>query len=219
MEPLSTTTPPQPSPTSSAVSTSDRDALTSDFETFITMLTVQMENQDPLNPLDSQDFATQLATFSGVEQQVKTNDLLGTLNMQFLSSSLGDMASWVGMDARIAVPAHFDGSPVTIVPNPPSFAERTELVISDRTGAEVQRFDIPVSDAEFDWAGVTPEGTPFPDGRYSFDVVAYNRDEIIDVHTPDVIMRVQEVRSIDGQPVVVTEGGHLHPATLVSGLR
>ena len=43
-------------------------AESSDFETFLKMLTVQMQNQDPLNPVESTDYAVQLATFSGVEQ-------------------------------------------------------------------------------------------------------------------------------------------------------
>jgi len=56
--------------------------ISSDFETFLIMLTTQMENQDPLNPIESSDYAVQLATFSSVEQQVLTNDLLGTLSEQ-----------------------------------------------------------------------------------------------------------------------------------------
>ena len=56
-----------------------RSALASDFDTFLRMLTTQMQNQDPLNPIDSTDYATQLATFSGVEQQVRTNSLLADL--------------------------------------------------------------------------------------------------------------------------------------------
>lgn len=47
-----------------------------DFTTFLTMLATQIKNQDPLNPMDGADFAVQLATFSGVEQQVQTNMLL-----------------------------------------------------------------------------------------------------------------------------------------------
>ena len=61
---------------------STRAEVSSDFETFLKMLTVQMQNQDPLNPVDSSDYAIQLATFSGVEQQVKTNDLLASLGQQ-----------------------------------------------------------------------------------------------------------------------------------------
>lgn len=56
-----------------------RNALSSDFETFLKMLTTQMENQDPLNPVDSAEFAMQLATFSGVEQQIRTNDILADM--------------------------------------------------------------------------------------------------------------------------------------------
>ena len=59
---------------STSIAPSSNSALSSDFETFLKMLTVQMENQDPLNPVDSADFAVQLATFSSVEQQVLTND-------------------------------------------------------------------------------------------------------------------------------------------------
>ncbi len=50
-------------------------AVTSDYETFLRMLTTQLQNQDPMNPMESDDFAMQLATFSGVEQQVKTNEI------------------------------------------------------------------------------------------------------------------------------------------------
>ena len=43
------------------------------------MLTTQIKNQDPLNPMEGTEFAVQLATFSGVEQQVQTNQLLARL--------------------------------------------------------------------------------------------------------------------------------------------
>ena len=53
--------------------------LSSDFETFIRMLTAQARYQDPLEPLDSSQYATQLAQFSMVEQQVLANDRLAAL--------------------------------------------------------------------------------------------------------------------------------------------
>lgn len=206
---------PQAAPQSSAAAT----ALNSDFETFLVMLTAQMENQDPLNPLDSQDFATQLATFSGVEQQVQTNDLLSALSAQMLTSSLGDMASWIGKEARMAIPASFTSAPIEIIANPPSFAERTELIVKDANGAEVQKYDIPVSDEPISWAGVSDQGTPFPPGNYSFEVVAYSNDEVIDTHVPDIFTQVREVRIVSGQTVVAVEGGELYPSNAVSGLR
>lgn len=50
--------------------------LSSDFEVFLQMLTAQAEYQDPLEPIDSSEYAAQLAQFSMVEQQVMTNDLM-----------------------------------------------------------------------------------------------------------------------------------------------
>lgn len=210
---------PQSSRAEAAPAPTAHSVLSSDFETFITMLTAQMENQDPLNPLDSQDFATQLATFSGVEQQVKTNDLLSALASQLLTSSLGDMASWVGMDARIAAPAHFDGAPIELVANPPKHAERAELVVTNEAGSEVQRVSIPVSDQPISWAGVGSGGQPLASGTYSFKVEAFSKDEQIDSHVPDIFTRVSEIRTVDQTAVVVVKGGAIHPASLVTGLR
>ena len=76
--------------------------INSDFEMFLQMLTAQMKYQDPLNPVDSTDYATQLATFSGVEQAVLTNDLLKSLSSEMNAGGLADMAAWVGKDARAA---------------------------------------------------------------------------------------------------------------------
>ena len=82
--------------------------INSDFETFLKMLTTQLKNQDPLNPIESSDFAVQLATFSSVEQQVMTNDLLTGLSGQMGQMGMAQLASWVGMEERAPMPAQFD---------------------------------------------------------------------------------------------------------------
>ncbi|NNF91122.1 MAG: flagellar hook assembly protein FlgD, partial [Boseongicola sp.] len=106
---------PNPSPAADREGSS---ALSSDFETFLLMLTTQMQNQDPLNPIESQDFAVQLATFSGVEQQVLSNELLETLATGMGLSGMSQLAGWVGMEARVTAPAAFDGTPITLAPDP-----------------------------------------------------------------------------------------------------
>jgi len=75
-------------------------ALSSDFETFLRMLTTQMRNQDPLNPVESADFAVQLATFSSVEQQVQTNALLSGLGTQMATLGMGQFPGWIGLEAE-----------------------------------------------------------------------------------------------------------------------
>mgnify|MGYP003148389791 FL=1 len=157
--------------TSSAVATADNGSgakISSDFETFLKMLTVQMQNQDPLNPVDSSDYATQLATFSGVEQQVQTNDLLRSLAGQMGTGGLAQLAGWVGMQARAPVPAYFDGAPVSVVPNVQRGADAAQLVVFNESGAEVQRLDIGLDNQPVVWAGVRADGRQMTRRSLSF---------------------------------------------------
>ena len=100
-----------------------------------------MENQDPLNPTDSSEYAQQLATFSGVEEAVLTNDLLTALMVQMNTTGMAQLADWVGKEARAAAPAYFDGSPITLAPNPAVIADKVELVVYDEDGNEVLNKD------------------------------------------------------------------------------
>lgn len=108
--------------------------MTTDFKVFLKMLTAQARYQNPLEPIDSTEYASQLAQFSMVEQQVKTNDALGAMIGQMGSNNMAALASWVGMDARAVTPAYFDGSPVTVSPNPASVSDRVELAVLDENG-------------------------------------------------------------------------------------
>ena len=193
--------------------------ISSDFETFLKMLTVQMENQDPLNPTDSSEYAMQLATFSGVEQQVLTNDLLNALMMQMNTTGMAQMADWVGKEARAAAPAYFDGTPITIAPNPAAVADKVELVVYDADGTEVQRAEIPKSADPIEWAGSAADGTPFTTGLYTFAVESSANGEVILNETADIYATVQEVRSENGQSILILEGGVAVQATDVTALR
>src|ERR1017187_1131704 len=67
-------------PTSSVASAlNDNTEIASNFTTFLQLLTTQLQNQDPLSPMDTNQFTQQLVEFAGVEQQMKTNDTLSTL--------------------------------------------------------------------------------------------------------------------------------------------
>ncbi|MGZ9812572.1 flagellar hook capping FlgD N-terminal domain-containing protein [Pseudoroseicyclus sp. H15] len=193
--------------------------ITSDFNTFLTMLTVQLQNQDPLDPVDADDFAMQLATFSGVEQQVLTNDLLTAMSSQLALTSLADMAGWVGEEVRISAPAWFDGAPITLAPNPALAADAVELVVKDAEGREVQRLAIPVSAEPIEWAGVDENGQPFAPGVYSFSVISYSLGEILIAEQAEAYQRVDEVRAEGGEILLVFPGGSAAPASSVTGMR
>ena len=147
-----------------------RTSLTSDYEMFLQMLTTQMTNQDPLNPVDSSDYAVQLATFSSVEQQVLTNDLLIDLTSQLSASGLKDMAAYVGKDVRTQGPAYFEGTPIDIMPEIATGAESARLSVRNEAGDLVQEFELDPQGGGVSWAGLDVDGNPLPYGLYSFDV-------------------------------------------------
>ena len=198
---------------SAAASADNSSVISSDFETFLKMLTAQMENQDPLNPVDSTDYATQLATFSSVEQQVLTNDLLSDLTGMFATSSMSELANWVGNEVRASAAAYFDGTnSVTVAAEPDSAADSAELVVYDSTGEEVDRLSIETSAALIEWQGSA-------EGSYSFAVLSYQDGVQISAETADVYVAVTEVRSADDGVLLVLESGDVVAATDVTALR
>jgi len=193
--------------------------ISSDFETFLKMLTVQMENQDPLNPVDSADYAVQLATFSSVEQQVQTNELLKALGSQLQLSGMAEFAAWVGREVRAPMAAHFTGTPVSVVPNFATGATGAELIVRNAAGVEVQRMPLALGTPSLEWAGVDASGNPFPIGNYRFEVASLNGTTVMQTTPAEVYAEVREVQGRDGQLTLLLDGGIEVPTALVSAVR
>jgi flagellar basal-body rod modification protein FlgD len=193
--------------------------LTSDFDTFLRMLTVQMQNQDPLNPIESADYAVQLATFSGVEQQVRTNQLLADMQGRFQQLGMAEMASWIGKEARSNAPIYYDGAPVTLSPNPATGATGAVLVVKDAQGNLVSREEIPVSAQPYRWLGGGADGAPLPQGVYSVMLESMNGETVIDSRTVEHYSRVIEARGGTDGTKLVLEGGVEVLASTVTALR
>lgn len=198
---------------------SNPSGLATDFKTFLKMLTAQARYQDPMEPIDSTQYASQLAQFSMVEQQVKTNDALALMFGQMSNSNMAALASWVGMEVRAGTPAYFDGTPIAVSPNPAAVADRVELVVLDETGMEVQRTVIPVSSEPIEWAGVDDDGDPFPEGSYSFTVESYQGEDLILSELAETYGKVTEAQMRGGQVTLILEGGQAILSSLVTGLR
>lgn len=211
----STQTPGSAPPTATPAPSS----LSTDFDTFLKMLTAQARYQDPLEPIDSSQYASQLAQFSMVEQQVKTNDALTMMFTQMSSSNMAALANWVGMEIRAAAPAYFDGTPITISPKPAPAADRVDLVVLDGTGKEVQRTAVPVSSEPIEWAGVSDDGDPFANGVYSFKLESFSGDNLILSEPAETYGTVTEAQIQNGQITLILGGGQTVLATAVTGLR
>ena len=202
----------------SASSSQGKTVIASDFETFIKMLTVQMENQDPLNPVDATDFATQLATFSSVEQQVLTNNLLTSLGEQIGALSVAQLSGWVGMQARAVMPVEFSGAPVTLTLNPDNLADTAELVVKDIHGNEVARQSVPVQDGVFDWAGTDDQGNPLPYGTYELSVESFSANQLTASTPVEVHALIVEARNDNGEPTLLMDSGQTVSASQILGL-
>lgn len=194
-------------------------ALSGDYQTFLRMLTVQMQNQDPLNPIESTDYAVQLATFSGVEQQVVTNQLLESLATQMGVMGMAQLAGWVGMEARSDSPAYFDGTPITVSPNPILGADQAVLVITDEAGKEVSRQMIEVSSDPITWDGRADSGDLVPEGIYSFTLENYENGELLETTTVETYSRILEAQGTSAGTVLVLAGGVTIGTADVTALR
>jgi flagellar basal-body rod modification protein FlgD len=194
-------------------------AIGSDFETFLKMLTTQIRNQDPLNPIDSADFAVQLATFSSVEQQVLTNDLLSGLGARVATLGMGQLAGWIGFEAEVAAPVEFSGEPVSLGATVAQGADAAELVVTNAQGAIVQRVPIVAQSGPMLWEGRDSLGQLLPDGTYQVTVHSMVRGETIARHDAHLHARINEAR-LDGDAVLlVLESGQSVSANDVIGLR
>ncbi|SFO97630.1 flagellar hook capping FlgD N-terminal domain-containing protein [Tranquillimonas alkanivorans] len=192
-----------------------------DFEAFLRMLTVQMTNQDPLDPIKSEDYAVQLATFAGVEQQVQTNNLLRDLVSGIGSDQLSRMGNWIGMEGRAPVAGAFDGSSeVALVLPAASGGNRHELVVTDTSGAVVDRRPVNGAGGHYLWDGIPPEtSAALPAGRYSFTVSTFEGEHQIGSAPVDVYGEIVEVSIGESGPEMVLEGGVRVGVDELSGLR
>jgi flagellar basal-body rod modification protein FlgD len=193
--------------------------ISSDFNTFLRMLTVQMQNQDPLNPIESSDYAVQLATFSGVEQAVRTNELLAEMTSRFQQFGMAEMAGWIGKEARSNAAVYFDGNPVTLSPNPAQGATRAVIAVKDAQGNLVSREEIPVSAAPYRWLGAGADGMPLPTGTYTISLESMQGANVIDSRPIEYYAMVNEARGGVAGTKLVLNGGIEVLATQVTALR
>ena len=196
-----------PTPIKSVAAT-DQQKNDKNYDTFLKMMTTQIKNQDPLNPMSADQLAVQLATFSGVEQQTKTNDLLAQLLGQSALTGMGQMVGWVGKEARIAAPAYFDGStPVTLSPNPAQAATKAVLVVTDQSGAEVSRTELPLGTNEYAWQGRDAQGNVLPKGVYKLSLESWQGDKVLDTSQIEHYAKISEIRSTSDGVSALLPGG------------
>jgi flagellar basal-body rod modification protein FlgD len=194
-------------------------AVAGDFETFLTLLTTQMRNQDPLKPMESTEFVAQLAAFSGVEQQVRANDRLEGILDVLSGGSPAGLAEWIGRDVRVAAKADFDGAPVEVAVTPEAGADRGVLVVRNDFDQVVARLPVEADAETVAWDGTDSMGSMAPHGRYGFTLESYVGESLLGTSPGKVFASVREVRIADGAPVLVLGDGAQVALEDVAGVR
>ena len=210
---------PAPVPAPGAAKADAASALSSDFDTFLTLLTAQIENQDPLNPQDATEYASQLATFSNVEQNVRTNTLMEELIARIDNQGLAALAGWIGMEARTTGPTAYDGGPVTLEAVLPPFADAAEIVVTGPDGTEVGRVPIDPRETTHVLTPTGPDGAALPAGAYAFSAQPYSTQGNLQAVPAARYAAVREAIVEAGATTLVLDGGVKLDAAAVAGLR
>ncbi|HWL06051.1 MAG TPA: flagellar hook capping FlgD N-terminal domain-containing protein [Xanthobacteraceae bacterium] len=148
--------------------------LASNFTTFLQLLTTQLKNQNPLDPLDTNQFTQQLVQFAQVEQQMKGNDLLSTMTLLQNASLATGALNFVGAKVEI------DGNVANLSDNSARWAYTSSrnatatFNIEDKSGQVVytETRTVNPGSAEFLWNGLTSNGSQAPDGPYTLKITA-----------------------------------------------
>ena len=194
-------------------------AVNADYDMFLRMLTTQMQNQDPLNPIESADYAVQLATFSSVEQQTLTNQLMQQLLGAIGGNGLSEHAGWVGKSARSTAPVAYDGTPVTLQAAPDATADRAVLAVRNAKGVVVARQDVAPGSTSLVWDGTGITGVALPPGQYSFKLESYVGEALLSERPAEHYARITEVRAGTAGTRIVLQGGVEIGAEEVTALR
>jgi len=165
----SATVPSSPSSGSSTASTVDTTEIASNFTEFLQLLTTQLQNQDPLSPMDTNQFTQQLVEFAQVEQQMKSNDSLSTLVTLQQSAQTTQALALVGATVVVnGSTAQLTNGQASWTINATKPATAT-ITIADSTGrnAFTGTYTVNSGAQTFAWDGRGNDGTLWPDGTYT----------------------------------------------------
>lgn len=189
--------------------TNDRNSIAKDFDTFLTLLTTQLQNQNPLDPLDTNQFTEQLVQFTGVEQSIKLNENLEQLVKVSTANAITNVVSFLGGEVTI------DGGNAVLSGGSASWeftsdggSEAAAFTVLDSSGVPVysETRSISAGTGKFTWDGTTDTGGAAPVGTYTLSIKATDSSGVaLDVST-DSFGTVQGVDLSGAEPVLIVDG-------------
>jgi flagellar basal-body rod modification protein FlgD len=191
-----------------AAASASKPMIAQTFDSFLTLLTTQLKNQNPLDPLDTNQFTQQLVQFAQVEQQMATNASLNTLIALQQASQLSQAVDLIGKTVTVGGDtAQLKNGLATWSFSTTSAANAT-ITIADSTGRPVfsGNYTLASGNQTFTWDGRGINGTRWPDGNYRISVSATDsKGQAVTVST-DVMGTVDGVDLTQTPPTVTING-------------
>lgn len=184
--------------------------LATNFSDFLTLLTTQLQNQDPLKPLDATQFTTQLVQFASVEQAIGQNARLDEiLRTEGANQAVGAVAFLDSIVEAFGDTTILSGDNVKFAYVLPSDAKTLNITIKNADGDVVRTLtgEFTAGKHEIVWDGKNDQGVLQPDGKYTIAVAASDaNDESLNVIT-SIFGTVSGITVKDGA-LVLDLGGH-----------
>ncbi|WIY52258.1 flagellar hook assembly protein FlgD [Devosia sp. YIM 151766] len=161
----------------SSANNASRATIAQNFDTFLSILTTQLRNQNPLEPLDTNQFTQQLVQFTGVEQQLKTNDFLEALLLNTQSTARSDAVSYIGKEISASgETAELRDGGAYWTYNAAANVANATVTIKNAAGSVVytEQGSLEAGHGAFLWDGMGSDGSKRPDGIYTIEIKGTN---------------------------------------------
>jgi len=194
--------------------------LSSNFDTFLQLLTTQLQHQDPLDPMDTSQFTQQLVEYSQVEQQIDSNTNLQTLISQGTSQSAAYATSYLGKTVTVSGgEGSLTNGQAQWTYNLGTASTSTTLQVTDANGNVVYSGSgqTTAGNSNFNWNGVDNSGNQLPDGSYTLAVKAAAGGSTVTTSVT-AVGTVSEVNLINGTPQLLI-GSMEVPLTSISSVQ
>lgn len=186
----------------------DNQMIASNFTTFLQLLTTQLKNQNPLDPLDTNQFTQQLVQFAQVEQQMKSNDQLAALVSMDKAAQQTTALAYVG--ANVVV----DGATTNVADGKGTWSfnvtkpATATVTIKDSTGqtAYSGTFAVNPGNQSFSWDGRGNDGKQWPDGNYTLSATAVDANKQSVGISTEVTATVDSVDLTQDPPLLSING-------------
>ena len=204
MEIGSTTNPVQTQTASTVASTQ----LKTDLDSFLLLLTAQITNQDPLEPMDSTTFVSQLAQLTQVEQSIETNSNLESISRQLASFNELSDVQLIGREVLVASETlDLNYGQATMQYQLFENADKVSIKILNESGSIIKEIVNLPTDAETKhkviWDGLDSADQLVEDGAYRFEIEALDAESNQLSYSSYATTFVEEINFLNGLPILV----------------